>query len=445
MLDRSKTKVAACGRRWGKSDSVSIDVAAYALLCPGSIQFIYAPSTDQTRPLFDSVSERLSAAHTYYPKDVPKPKVRNLPHKEIVLDFPDGSISKIFARSLNETSGGNRIRGFAAHRAIVDETAYCPEKVISSAVRPQLADVGGQLILISTPCGKNHFYRAWLEAGAKYQFPSTQNPYTDWEWLQAEKEMHGEDSEVWRTEYLAEFVDSVGAVFNYTHIDRAQLGSRSKPLTNYSPEEGRRYVAGVDLANVEDYTVVAVLDVTDAAFVLVDFDRFHKLETWSDVVNRVEVTLKRWDALAFIDTSSMASVIMEDLQRRGCKCDGYSFNHHSAKRDLVANLVRKLDKNQLILPPVSTGEGELIADELRHFYYEKTKSGNTVYGGAPGKHDDIVIALMLANWRYKNWEQKEKRDEPTIEESIRMMFTGGYPERKAQRTGRRSGQFIRRR
>ena len=66
----------------------------------------------------------------------------------------------------------------------MDEAAYVRDSVIQEVISPMLADRNGQLVMISTPFGKNHFYRAFLRGAesreqraegrcASFSFPSS--------------------------------------------------------------------------------------------------------------------------------------------------------------------------------------------------------------------------------------------------------------------------------
>lgn len=48
LENSSKTKVAACGRRWGKTEAAAIDASTLAIMHPGSVQMIVAPTYDHT-------------------------------------------------------------------------------------------------------------------------------------------------------------------------------------------------------------------------------------------------------------------------------------------------------------------------------------------------------------------------------------------------------------
>ncbi|MBI2844578.1 MAG: hypothetical protein HYX78_14380 [Armatimonadetes bacterium] len=49
LLDDARVKVAACGRRWGKTEAAAVDAATFAVAVPESIQMIVSPTYDQSR------------------------------------------------------------------------------------------------------------------------------------------------------------------------------------------------------------------------------------------------------------------------------------------------------------------------------------------------------------------------------------------------------------
>jgi hypothetical protein len=59
ILCNARIKVAACGRRWGKSESTAIDIALYAAEHSGTTQIVVAPTHDQTTIILDEVRRRL--------------------------------------------------------------------------------------------------------------------------------------------------------------------------------------------------------------------------------------------------------------------------------------------------------------------------------------------------------------------------------------------------
>lgn len=77
----------------------------------------------------------------------------------------------------------NRLRGTYKSLIIIDEAAFIANwKIVNEVLIPQLADVDGQLIVLSTPKGYNDFYHLWKEAKdtpgvSLYHFKSSDGGY----------------------------------------------------------------------------------------------------------------------------------------------------------------------------------------------------------------------------------------------------------------------------
>jgi len=110
---------------------------------------LVAPSQEQAMLGFERTLDFLHRAGAH-------PTVRRTPAPTLVLGD-----SRLWARSV--ARGGMFLRGRKAHLIIVDEAAYVPEAVVAEVLTPMLADTGGRLALISTPRGKNYFYRYYLQ------------------------------------------------------------------------------------------------------------------------------------------------------------------------------------------------------------------------------------------------------------------------------------------
>jgi len=286
LLDRHMVKVAACGRRWGKTEAAAVDVATYAIANNGSIQMIVAPTYDQSKLISNTV-ERLLLAND-----------RIRPHVQVTkTPYPDIRYrdSRIMARTADED--GRNLRGHAADRVIVDEAAFVRDRVIEEVVGPMLADRNGQLVMISTPFGKNHFYRAFVSgqpsaAGSQhgsrithhasrvrsFRFPSWENPHISREYIEYQRSVLTERQ--FKVEYEAEFVDDQNSVFPWADIQAAVCDTETRrwgdgetalaPACGHpSPRIGRgdggegiaggACVAGIDWARYSDYTAVVVV------------------------------------------------------------------------------------------------------------------------------------------------------------------------------------------
>jgi hypothetical protein len=244
-------------------------------------------------------------------------------------------------------------------------------------------------LLISTPKGKGYFYdlfRRGQGADPDYQswnWPSWTNPLLDAEVIEQERSRLPD--RVFKQEFAAEFVEGSGAVFR--NIRECATGTFSPPVYE------RRYVAGLDLAKVEDYTVLCVVDKQERRVVHVD--RFHRVD-WETQIGRIHAALDRYNrARVFVDSTGAGEPIVESLNRAGGRAQPYPFTARS-KDALIQNLAILLERGQIILPrPDLWPEG---IDELESFEYSVSDRGNVRMGSPPGMHDDCAIGLALAVW-----------------------------------------------
>jgi hypothetical protein len=189
---------------------------------------------------------------------------------------------------------------------------------------------------------------------------------------------------VFRQEYGGAFIEGAGSVFRFVR-ESATVGYEE-------PVVGRSYLAGIDLAKVEDYTVVVVMSREGR---VVHVDRFHRLD-WSQQIGRIKATTERYNhAIGYVDSTGQASLCFEAMRREGLRVMPYSLTSKS-KAALIDNLALRLEKRELTLPRADVCP-ELL-DELEGFEYTVTEQGNVRTGAVGGMHDDCVIALALAAW-----------------------------------------------
>jgi hypothetical protein len=400
---------------------------------------VVSPSYDQSKLIFDMVARLLlGSPHTRrHVKSVKTPYPR--------IEYM-GSL--IMARTADED--GRNLRGHSADRVIVDEAAYVRDAVIEEVIAPMLADRDGKLILISTPFGKNHFYRAYvlgadcksppivgaddLGAGpgkpapgdreqgsedrerraafsgaetldtdpqppaptryASFRFPSWDNPHISRTYIEHQRSVLTERQ--FAVEYEAEFLDDQAAVFTWADIEGAMGLWLPK-----SVELGYR-TAGVDWARYSDYTVVAVLETGREPHHLVAIDRFNAIG-WEEQIRRVVDFLVRHQVNSVLtDQTSIGDPLLEQLknalwaQQANIGVEGFCFTGTS-KREIIDNLVLQFAHRRIALP-----NDERLTRELQYFEYELTTGGNIRMNARSGYTDDCVIALALAAWQARN-------------------------------------------
>jgi hypothetical protein len=196
-----------CTRQWGKSTITAIMAVHRAYFKKGSLTIAVSPSGRQT-------GEFLRKAKDFARKL--GVKARGDGDNEISMLFPNGS------RIVGLPGSEATVRGFSAvSLMLIDEAARVSDQLYK-AVRPFLAVGGGDLWLMSTPFGKRgFFYEEWSREGrwAKFNILGTECPRIPRAFLEEEKTSMGE--QWFRQEYMCEFVDVGGSLFDRDVIERA--------------------------------------------------------------------------------------------------------------------------------------------------------------------------------------------------------------------------------
>ena len=110
----------------------------------------------------------------------------------------------------------------AAGLILIDEASRVGDELYR-AVRPMLANIKGDLWLMSTPYGKQgFFFHAWSDTSqhwTRVSVKATDCPRFTAEFLAEERQVHGES---WFSqEYMCEFMESETNIFTYEEIQRA--------------------------------------------------------------------------------------------------------------------------------------------------------------------------------------------------------------------------------
>ena len=364
------THVLVTGRRWGKSELAAVQALWFALTHQRTRQGIVSVTLDQARLSFDIVTMLAER----------EPLVRVLVRDVRMTPFPTIRVktgSEITVRTTARE--GIYLRGHKFHRVIVDEADYLPERIIDEVIRMTLADVGGQLVLISTPRARRGLvYRELMRglAGDPHvyaqQGPTWENPNVDHEYIRSLKDRMTEAA--WRREVEGEYVDDDAAVFRFDDIraayERTDWGLPEAPLA------GRRYVQGVDLARDVDWTVHVVLDATTRPYRLVHYERYQRAP-YPVVAARIRELHTRYDCHeTLIDATGVGAAVLDEVSdvARGLVLT------QRTKRDVIVRLQLALEKREIVFPFVR----ELV-DELAAYAWDDEKLTT-----------DSVMALALA-------------------------------------------------
>jgi hypothetical protein len=379
---RAKRRVLACGSRWGKSVCAAMEAIAAALepRKRGMI-WVVAPTLDLAdkvyREIVIAVAEQLRHR-------IVEMKQHD---KRLVLRNAGGGLSEVRAKTADNPVS---LLGEGLDFLIVDEAARLKPAIWSSYLSQRLIDRDGSALLISTPKGKGWFYDMWRRGQdgrdpeyESWNAPSWQNPHLRRELIEAERGRLPE--RVFAQELGGQFIEGAGSVFR--NVRECATGTWQEPVLNAS------YYAGLDLARVEDFTVLVIVNEKRE---VVWWDRFHRLD-WNKQVERIRFATECYNhATILVDSTGAGEPIFESLLHAGCSAKPYTFTAKS-KTALVDNLALMLERRELVLPKPEVWP-ELI-DELEAFEYSITDSGH-VRTSAPGSmHDDCAMALALAAYQ----------------------------------------------
>jgi hypothetical protein len=281
-----------------------------------------------------------------------------------------------------------------------------------------------------------------------WRFPSSDNPHLPpGEIEQARKDL---PDRVFRQEMLAEFMDDAGGVFRSVmeaiDIGRTQnaedaaqpidvaFGAQQRygkvrepkrqrqaafkdvwgrpdrdetpvPWERYSdrdpindpPEEPPKkperpeavtYSMGIDLARINDFTVVTVIDSTGRQ---VYFDRWNKT-SWARSVSGIVDVANRFKPHIYCDSTGIGDAIFEQLERAGLYVSPFVFTN-SSKKQLMDGLAGMIEQHKIRLMDIPVQTGELV-----NYEYRVTAARNVQMTAPDGEHDDCVCALALAAW-----------------------------------------------
>lgn len=368
-------KIASCGRRFGKTYMAVNEIVKFANENRNVNTVWCSPTYRQSKLAFDIILKNFKGAFKSHTKN------------PMQFTWFNGSVTKF-----NSTESGDTLRGDSVHMLVIDEASMVDEEVWTNVLRPMLSDTNGKAIIISTPKGINSWFHNLYVRGQdpeyqdyeSFKFPTSANPYIPQEEIEEVK--RSLPSDVFKQEYLAEFLEDGGQVFrNVTACIKGELEGASGK---------RSYYCGFDLARVSDYSVITVIDQHSGH--VVAFERFNRIE-YEVQINRLERIAKKYNnAKILMDSTGMGDPVLEAVKKRGLQVEGYQFTNTS-KQQLIEHLAVLIEREEISYPNV-----KVLVNELMSYQYEITRAGNMRYNAPSGMHDDAVISLALAAWGVKH-------------------------------------------
>lgn len=375
LSSTQKYHIACVGRQFGKS-LMGINLALYWAINQNNVTVLWiSPVYSQSNKVQKEIIQAIGDS------DI----VKSANYSSNEIELKNGS--NILFRSAERY---DNIRGLTVDYAILDEAAFIKDEAWSEAIRPTTVVKGKKVLFISTPKGKNYFYELFqlglsedYPKYASYKGSSYDTPFIDVEEIDDAKKTLPDN--VFRQEYLAEFIDSGGEVF--ANLDK-------NTFDNYPAPVGKVF-CGIDLGKQEDATVATFIDSNGN---VVDIYRNNKTE-WSAMVRDILQLIRKYNATTMVEVNSIGDVIFEQIKREWQDTHPFITSAKS-KNEIIEGLI--LDMNEISIRIPSQQLFSTLYHELSVFTYEyNPKTRSIRYGHPAGMHDDTVLSLAIANYNRK--------------------------------------------
>ena len=334
------------------------------------------------------------------------------------LELENGSKIAAFATS---NSG---VRGGTYNLIFLDEFAFVPQNMANDFFTSTYPVISSgkttKVIIVSTPYGLNHFYKMWVDATEKRSLYKplevhwSMVPGRDQKWK--EETIRNTSEEQFQQEFETEFIGSSATLI--PGIILRQLAFRD-PLSSIEgldihemPRSDRTYVMTVDCAEGvgQDYSTVAVVDVTDIPYKLVAKYRDNNIAPLLFPTIIYNIGQRYNGAFLLAETNNVGQQVVDILhyeleyenifkiQKHVTKGQHLSAGYKKAvsfgiktttpvKKIGCANLKTLVETKKLIIEDFD------IISELNTFVKVRDS-----YEAEEGNHDDLVMALVLFSW-----------------------------------------------
>ncbi|GIV51024.1 MAG: hypothetical protein KatS3mg038_1545 [Candidatus Kapaibacterium sp.] len=381
LAEAQRYNVLACGRRWGKT-TLGVILAARCLL-EGKRVGWFAPAYKDAMEVWRELKHRL--LDVISAKSETEYRLELLTHGVLdlwTLDDPDSG------------------RGREYDLVVIDEAAKVKklEQAWTQTIQPTLLTRRGAAWFLSTPKGRNYFFRLWLTsqqtAGwAGWRFRTGDTGLVSLSELEEAKRLL--PAAAFQQEYEAEFLEDGGVVFR--NLD-AVCTETPQPVGVVD----RRYIMGVDWGKHNDYTVFVVFDVDQRRQVYVE--RMNQIDYHLQTQRLLALYERFRPTHVVVERNAMGEVLVEMLQRKNLPV--VAFNTTAAsKTQIVEALALAIEQRSVKLLDDPVQRAELEAFEI-----ERLPSGTFRYAAPPGMHDDMVIALALAWWGVNEYVRLSRAD-----------------------------------
>lgn len=396
-------------RQMGKTITVAAFILHYAIFNSQKSVGILANKGATAREILSRVKRMIENLPFFL-----QPGVKE--YNKGTVEFGNGS-SVMAAGTSNDA-----IRGFSFNVVYLDEFAFVDnaDEFFTSTYPVISSGKDTKVIITSTPNGMNLFYKLWTEANSKrnkfipIKVHWSENPNRDEKWK--EETLANIGQRQFDQEYGCKFYGSSGTLISGEKLSCLTwddpMMQDDKMTTYENPIEGHTYLCTVDVAEGvgSDFSVIHVTDITSMPYRQIVVYRDNRISpiVLTEVVHRIAT--KYNEAYILVETNSIGSQVgvflhneyeYENLIITSVKAQenvisgGFSGSAtdyglrttKKSKRIGCTNLKTLIEEDILLIRDFET------VSELQTF-----SSRGQSYEAEDGKHDDIVMTLVLLGW-----------------------------------------------
>lgn len=373
-------------RQKGKSYMISNLLLYFSINFSKTNNYCVSPTLKQSKAIYKVIMDAIGSSGIVKTKNV-----------------TDLTITLINGSTINFKSAEQRtaLRGFTADFLCIDEAAFIPDEIFY-LILPWADAKKAPILMTSTPFVKGGFFFNYFNYGLENSHNTVTINWSDPKYKESiEQILPPEKLEeyrqvlpknVFRTEYLGEFLDDDGSVF--TGVKECLKDAVIAPYD-------RLYV-GLDFSNQgeNDDTVISVFNGNGEQVYLKYFNNLSPLNQIVKIVDELEPYADQIDVIS-CELNSIGTpytdLIKEKSQLLADKVTGFQTSN-TTKNAIVLNMQTALEKKDVTLLPDDK--------EIRQFgFFTATynpKTRNVSYAAPQGLNDDLVMATLIAYDAYKN-------------------------------------------
>lgn len=378
-------------RQIGKSTLIANLLLYYAINFDGTKNYCVSPTLKQGKKLYKSVVKALTKAKI----------IKSANGSDLSIVLKNESEINFKSAEQGEALRGETVTGLLC----IDEMAYIPDSVYD-IIRPWTDFHKAVTLMVSTPFVKEGYFWTYYNYGLEHSHNTVLIDWADYEKYKTDldKILPPEQLEeyksilpkkVFLTEYLGQFIEGGGLVFDFF--------KEAQRLVSIKPND-KLYI-GIDWSNQanKDYTVVSMINQNCEQVKLAYWNDLTPLKQIEKVYGELEPYLNQVQAIV-CETNSLGTPYTDLLKER------LQVNHqnkikefvtsNTSKNDLVGKMQVALEQGTISLLPDNKQEREFSYYAAE--YNPQTK--NITYNAPSGLNDDTVMATMFALYGYNEFK-----------------------------------------